>query len=100
MGQWLEWELLRSREGQQVTDNAMKAAVTKMRPEEKPKEDKPANAYSTPKRQGKRGYTIYLDPIPHSDLKHIAVDEGVTLEALTIEGLNYVLQKRGRSPIA
>lgn len=83
-----------------TNDNPMKAALETMRPEVKPKEEKLPNAYATKKRQGKRGYTIYLDPIPHSDLKHIAVDESVTLEALTIEGLNYVLQKRGRPVIA
>lgn len=83
-----------------MTDNPMKAAMDTMRPEAKTEPAKPKNAYVTPNRQGKHGFTIFLDPIPHTDLKQIALDEGTTLTALAIEGLNYVLQKRGKPVIA
>lgn len=79
--------------------NQFAEAAAKMREEPPMPKEKLFNATGTPKRRGKRGYTIYIDPIPHGELKEIARLEDTTLEKLTFEGLNYVLQKRGRKPI-
>lgn len=75
-------------------------AAAKMREEPPAIKEKVFNATGTPKRRGKRGYTIYIDPVPHGELKEIARLEDTTLEKLTFEGLNYVLERRGRKPIA
>lgn len=78
---------------------SMADAAAKMREEPQKPQEKIPNAYATRKRRGKRGYTIYMDPVPHKELKEIAVAEDTTLEKLTFEGLNYVLEKRGRKAI-
>jgi len=78
----------------------MGRAIALTQPEVQPKKEKIPNENYGPARRGKRGYTMYLNTISHQDLKDIAKDEDVTLQKLHIEGLNYVLQKRGRSPIA
>jgi hypothetical protein len=80
--------------------NTLAQATAIMREEPPAPKEKVYNATGTPKRRGKRGYTIYIDPVPHGELKEIARIEDTTLEKLTFEGLNYVLQKRGRKAIA
>lgn len=84
-------------EKKQMTSLAEAAA--RMREEPPAPKEKIFNATGTPKRRGKRGYTIYIDPVPHAELKEIARLEDTTLEKLTFEGLNYVLEKRGRKAI-
>jgi succinate dehydrogenase flavin-adding protein (antitoxin of CptAB toxin-antitoxin module) len=51
-------------------------------------------------RRGKRGLTIYLNPIAHAELKSIAEDEDKQLKDLLEEGVNLVLARSGRKPIA
>jgi hypothetical protein len=58
------------------------------------------NAAATPGRRGKRGLTIYLDPVAHADLKAIAENEDKLLQDLLKEGVNLVLQRYGKKPIA
>lgn len=58
------------------------------------------NAAATPGRRGKRGLTIYLDPVAHADLKEIAESEDKLLQDLLKEGVNLVLQRYGKKPIA
>jgi hypothetical protein len=54
----------------------------------------------SPSRRGKVGLTIYLDKVCHTTLKQIALDEDVSIKDLIEEGINDVLQKRHRKPIA
>jgi hypothetical protein len=56
------------------------------------------NANATPARRGKRGLTIYLEPMVHAELESIAEDEDKLLQDLL--GVNFVLQHYKRSPIA
>ncbi len=58
------------------------------------------NAKATPGRRGKRGLTVYLDPMVHADLKDIAELEDKQLQTLLLEGINLVLQQHGKKPIA
>lgn len=70
---------------------------------EEPERAKPAkvyNAKATPGRRGKRGLTVYLDPAAHADLKDIAETEDKQIQQLLLEGINLVLQRYGKKPIA
>lgn len=79
----------------------LSSAIQKaVEPEKKPKREKIYNATATRCRQGKRGLTIYLDPMAHAALKEIAEDEDKQLKDLLEEGVNLVLQRYGRKPIA
>ena len=69
-------------------------------PEKPAKKEKIYNAAATPARRGKRGLTIYLDPVAHAALKEIAEDEDKLLQDLLKEGVNLVLQRHGKKPIA
>jgi hypothetical protein len=69
-------------------------------PEKPPKKEKIYNPAASRGRRGKRGLTLYLDPVAHAELKAVAEDEDVKLEDLLKEGVNCVLQRRGRKPIA
>jgi hypothetical protein len=80
---------------------SLSAALQKTKEPEKPrKPEKIYNAKATPARRGKRGLTLYLDPVAHADLKAIAEDEDKRLEDLLKEGVNLVLQRHGKKPIA
>jgi len=79
---------------------ALSGALLKAQEPEKPKPEKIYNARATPGRRGKRGLTIYLDPVAHAELKSIAESEDKQLQALLIEGINLVLQRYGKKPIA
>jgi hypothetical protein len=81
--------------------NPLAAAFAHTRPEDKPEEDEAVpNAMATPKRRGKRGHTVYVDPAAHEAIKRIAKSRKVTLEDLWIEGMNYVLVNHGEKGIA
>jgi hypothetical protein len=60
----------------------------------------PRTSRATPGRRGKRGLTIYLDLVAHESLKAIAEDKDKQLKDLLEEGVNLVLQRYGRKPIA
>jgi hypothetical protein len=60
----------------------------------------PRTSRATPGRRGKRGLTIYLDLVAHASLKAIAEDKDKQLKDLLEEGVNLVLQRYGRKPIA
>ena len=75
-------------------------------PEKPPRKEKIYNAGATRSRQGKRGLTIYLDPVAHAALKSIAEDRSNTedrdvhIKDLLEEGVNLVLTRYGRKPLA
>lgn len=79
---------------------SMSAALKRTKEPEKPRKEKVYNANATPGRRGKRGLTIYLDPVAHAALKDIAEDEDKQLKDLLEEGVNLVLQRYGKKPIA
>ena len=58
------------------------------------------NPDAIPSRKGKVGMTVYLDKVLHTTLKQIALDEDVTVKDLIEEGIDYILRKRHRKPIA
>lgn len=51
-------------------------------------------------REGKRVATCYLEREALRQLQQIALDEETTIQALLVEGVNAVFQKRGHSRIA
>ena len=51
-------------------------------------------------REGKRVATCYLEREALRQLQQIALDEDTTIQALLVEGVNAVFQKRGHSRIA
>ena len=51
-----------------------------------------------PSRTGKRGVVGYVAPELWAQLRHLAIDEGSSLQALVLEGLDRVLQARGIAP--
>ena len=78
----------------------MSSALARTKEPEKPKKkEKIYNEKATPGRRGKRGLTIYLDPVAHGELKAIAEDEDKQLKDLLEEGVNLVLHKYGKKPI-
>ena len=79
---------------------SLSGALLKTKEPEKKRKEKIYNAKATPARQGKRGLTIYLDPVAHAALKDIAEDEDKQLKDLLEEGVNLVLQRYGKKPIA
>ena len=81
-------------------DNPMNTAMGRLAAPSKPRKEKIPNELATRKRRGKRGLTVYIDPVAHADLDEIKREEDSTFENLIIEGLNYVLQKRGKPVIA
>jgi len=69
-------------------------------PEKPPKKEKIYNPAASRGRRGKRGLTVYLDPVAHAELKAVAEDQEKRLEDLLKEGINVVLQRYGKKPIA
>jgi hypothetical protein len=69
-------------------------------PEKPPKKEKIYNPAASRGRRGKRGLTVYLDPVAHAELKSVAEDQEKRLEDLLKEGINVVLQRYGKKPIA
>ncbi len=80
--------------------NKLSEALAKSQQPERVKPEKVYNAKATPGRRGKRGLTIYISPAAHADLKSIAEQEDKQLQALLIEGINLILQRYGKKPIA
>ncbi len=61
----------------------------------------PAGRYPKAKtREGKRVATVYLEREALRQLQKIAFDEEVTIQALLVEGINAVFERRGLSRIA
>ena len=87
---------------------SMANAAEKTEETENPRREKVYNPKSTPARQGKRGLTVYIDPVAHGLLKEIAEektvrdgrDDDVTLKELLLEGINLILQRYGKKPVA
>ena len=79
---------------------SLSSGVAKAKDPERKKKEKVYNPAATPGRRGKRGLTIYLYPETHADLKAIAEDEDKQLKDLLEEGVNLVLQRYGKKPIA
>ncbi len=79
---------------------SLSGALLKTKEPEKKRKEKIYNAKATPARQGKRGLTIYLDPVAHAALKDIAEDRDVRIKDLLEEGVNLVLTRYGRKPLA
>ena len=78
----------------------LSGALQKTKEPERRKPEKIYNPAATPGRRGKRGLTIYLDPVAHAALKRIAEMEDKQLQDLLKEGVNLVLQRYGEKPIA
>jgi len=53
-----------------------------------------------PARIGKKQIAGFFDPVVARQLKQIALDEELTVQALLAEGINEVFAKRGKPPIA
>ena len=53
---------------------------------------------TAPSRTGKRGVVGYVSPELWAELRHLAIDEGTSLQALVLEGLDRVLEARGMTP--
>jgi hypothetical protein len=83
-----------------VAKPTLSGALRKVKEPERRKRDKIYNEKATPARRGKRGLTLYLDPVAHAALKDIAEDEDKLLQDLLKEGVNLVLQRYGKKPIA
>jgi hypothetical protein len=69
-------------------------------PERPRKKVKIPNANASPGRRGKRVLIAYVDLEVHAAFKVIAEDQDCTMEDLVKEGINYILQRHGRKPIA
>ena len=64
-----------------------------------PAPDQDARERSTaPSRTGKRGVVGYVSPELWAQLRHLAIDERSSIQALVLEGLDRVLEARGISP--
>jgi hypothetical protein len=76
-------------------------AIKRSNEPERPKRKmKIPNANANPGRRGKRVVLAYVDLDVHASIKEIAEDQECTMEDLVKEGLNYILQRHGRKPIA
>ena len=53
---------------------------------------------TAPSRTGKRGVVGYVSPEIWAQLRHLAIDEGTSLQALVLEGLDRALEARGITP--
>lgn len=64
-------------------------------------EPAPANRYPKAKtREGKRVATVYLEHEALRQLQKVGFDEETTIQALLVEGINAVFERRGLSRIA
>lgn len=46
------------------------------------------------------GILVRLDRRVRDDLKRLAIDEGTTVQGLMVEGINLILARRNRLPVA
>lgn len=53
-----------------------------------------------PSREGKKQIAGFFDPEVSKVLRRIALEEDTSVQALLAEGINAVLEKRGKKPIA
>ena len=53
---------------------------------------------TAPSRTGKRGVVGYVSPELWAQLRHLAIDERSSIQALVLEGLDRVLAARGTTP--
>ena len=53
---------------------------------------------TAPSRIGKRGVVGYVSPELWAELRHLAIDERSSIQALVLEGLDRVLEARGITP--
>ena len=53
---------------------------------------------TAPSRTGKRGVVGYVSPEVWAQLRHLAIDERSSIQALILEGLERVLEARGMTP--
>ena len=61
--------------------------------------DQVARKRSTaPSRSGKRGVVGYVSSELWAQLRHLAIDERTSIQALVLEGLDRVLEARGITP--
>ena len=64
-----------------------------------PAPDQVTEARSTaPSRTGKRGVVGYVAPELWAQLRHLAIDERSSIQALVLEGIDRVLKARGLTP--
>ena len=61
--------------------------------------DDTAAPRSAPSRTGKRGVVGYVSPELWAQLRHLAIDETSSIQALVLEGLDRVLKARGITPM-
>ena len=57
----------------------------------------PAGSTRPKSRAGKTGIVVYVPPELARELRHLAVDEGSSLQALGLEALTELLERRTRS---
>ena len=73
------------------------AARVRQTPPAPAPEPTPTPATSRPKsRAGKTGIVVYVAPELARALRHLAVDEGSSLQALGVEALEALLERRGQ----
>lgn len=58
----------------------------------------PRERSTAPSRSGRKGVVGYVAPELWAQLRHLAIDEGTSLQALVLEGLDRVLEARGIAP--
>ena len=61
--------------------------------------DDTAGLRSASSRTGKRGVVGYVAPELWAQLRHLAIDERSSIQALVLEGLDRVLKARGLTPM-
>jgi hypothetical protein len=64
-----------------------------------PEAARPAT-YRAPSRKGRKAMTVWQDEAALKQLKLLAVDLGVSQQALVAEGINHVLAKYGKPTVA
>lgn len=60
----------------------------------------PNEHHPAPSRRGKKGMTVHFPVDAHRALKEICLEQDTSVTALLFDGINMVLQKYGRKPIA
>ncbi len=88
-------------EDQAASAPDLEAAPTRAPAPPAPTEPSSASRYPKAKtREGKRVATVYLDREALRQLQKIGFDEETTIQALLVEGVNAVFERRGLSRIA
>ena len=58
------------------------------------------HAQRAPSRRGRKAVTIYLDAAAHRQLRMLALEEGRSVQDLSVEAFNDLFQKHGKARIA